>query len=513
MAEWDFPASALGHPRWEYLDWEDNQGDQATGTRIRLIFPYHLPTGDPSLPLDPPLGSPLMRVHELAALVETTLGVNETRRHLTVRGVSVDDLKVCTEMLPAVPGIGTRLWVDLRGPSAPRLTADRKTALQRADIDDWPSVFESVFQRWCDRLQEFLNQYSLQLVSGLLSIFSIKPKLHPSIPATPQLSRWQLKLANHPAEWVGRWCTGLLSQKSIVISDFPFADVYTRACSHAHNRVGPSINARTLSRKLTLHHDLARAREFARNLSLDLAHDHDLARAVAFARDRTLVTTYCADVLAPAFATFRNHAWICWESSLVFHLLPDAFADDLSRSFPALGVCGLKGCAGNGWLVAPGWIEWDVDSVTAKVQKDSLKEQWPQYLTAKGYDLIFPLTHIPLRQLRRNCPKWQSDRSYRALGTLAYFYLGSQEFFREQRQACFQLFKVPYIHALMPKPELWLKPFQDWTETDWNTCGLSALWDIESGVVYWAEGTHKADEMKQIGEPIEKFIGFKEKRR
>ena len=57
----------------------------------------------------------------------------------------------------------------------------------------------------------------------------------------------------------------------------------------------------------------------------------------------------------------------------------------------------------------------------------------------------------------------------------------------------------------MPKPELWLKPFDEWTEVDWNTCGLSALWDIESGVVYWAEG-HKADDMKRVGKPIEQFI-------
>lgn len=61
----------------------------------------------------------------------------------------------------------------------------------------------------------------------------------------------------------------------------------------------------------------------------------------------------------------------------------------------------------------------------------------------------------------------------------------------------------------MPRPELWLKPFDDWTETDWNTCGLSALWDIESGVVYWAEGAHKADEMKRVGKPIKQFIASK----
>ena len=56
------------------------------------------------------------------------------------------------------------------------------------------------------------------------------------------------------------------------------------------------------------------------------------------------------------------------------------------------------------------------------------------------------------------------------------------------------------------RSNLWLKPFDDWTEIDWNTCGLSALWDIESGHVYWAEGAHSADDMPQVGKPIDEFI-------
>ncbi|MGB5063551.1 MAG: hypothetical protein WBQ37_07290, partial [Candidatus Competibacter sp.] len=83
------------------------------------------------------------------------------------------------------------------------------------------------------------------------------------------------------------------------------------------------------------------------------------------------------------------------------------------------------------------------------------------------------------------------------------------EWFKKQGQNFLDLLNVSQIHALMPKPELWLKPFDDWTETDWNTCGLSALWDIESGVVYWAESAHHADEMKQVGKPIDEFGGSK----
>lgn len=448
-AEWDFPVSALGQPRWEYLDWEDNQGDQATGTRIRLMFPYHLPASDPPLPLDPPSGSPLMRAHELAAFTETTLNSDENRNRLTVRGIAVDDLKVCTRVLPVAASIGTKLWVDLRGIAAPRLTADRKTALAREDTDNWSGVFRGVFQHWRDRLQEWLDQHASQLTSGLLSSFAIESAWRLRVSATPSLSMWRLEATHHSAGWAGYWLTALLAQET------------TRAL------------ARDLARALALARDRARARD--RDLALGLAR-----------------------------------YYISWEPSLTLHLLPEAFADDLSRSLPALGVCGLKGRAGDGWLVAPGWIEWDVDPVTAEVRRESPKQQWSQPLIDKSYDLIFPLTNIPLGRLRRDCPEWRSDRRYRALGVLAYFLLGSEELFKERNQKFLDLFKVPHIHALMPKPELWLKPFDDWTETDWNTCGLSALWDIESGIVYWAEGAHHADDMKRVGKPIQQFIDSKQ---
>lgn len=463
------------------------------------MFPHHQPIGDPPLPLDPLPGSLLMRAHELAAFTETTLNSNENRDRLTVRGIAVDDLKVCIDLLPAAAGVGTRLWVDLRGVAAPRLTADRKTALAKEDVDDWPSVFEGVFQRWCGWLQELLNRHQLQLVSGLLSAFAVKSKLRPRMPATSQLPRWQLKVAGRPAEWVGRWLIGLLSQEVILARTPDFALARDRALARdfALDLVPDLVPDPDL--------DPALARDFTRALALALTLA--LARDLALTRD-----------LARIHARTKNHTHartnnITWKVSVILHLLSEAFADDLSRSLPALGVCGLKGRAGDGWLTAPCWIEWDVNSKTAKVRRDSPKQQWSQPLIDKDYDLVFPLTNVPLGQLRRDCPEWRTDRRFRALGVLAYFFLGSEKWLKENSQKFLDLFKVTHIHALMPKPELWLKRFDDWTETDWSTCGLSVLWNIESGVVYWAEGAHKADDMKRVGKPIEQFIGSKKKRR
>jgi hypothetical protein len=335
------------------------------------------------------------------------------------------------------------------------------------------------------------------------------------------------------AYFIGQWLIALLNQ------EFAFNNIHTRVLARDHNL------ART--RNLVRDHDhaLSLTRALTVAPDLDFVYDHDftpthtkslhldltLPRDLTFAKN---VPCYYADAAVrwSAFARARNLAHdlnldddidrdrerdltrVCkfpnsevnfyWELALVLYPLPEVFADDLSRSYPGLNICGLKGRAGNGWLVAPGWIEWDVDPRTAEVRKDSFNDVRPKYLINNGYDLVFPLTNIPLSQLRDKCPEWRSDRGIRALGVLAYFFL-----LKKQRQKYLNLFKVPHIHALMPRPELWLKPFDDWTETDWNTCGLSALWDIESGVVYWAEGAHHADEMKQVGKPIEQFIDSK----
>jgi len=486
-----------------------------------------------------------MRAHELAVFIETTLDISKTRKRITIKGITIDNLDdICARMLPVSAGIGTRLWVDLRGAAAPCLTVDRKTALAREDVDDWSNVFQGIFQRWFDRLQGWLDQHASRLTSGLLSAFAIESKQYLRASATVSLSAWRLKTANRSASWVGCWFTALLNQEIACAlgRDLDLGRAFTlvRDYNHRLDRAHTFDRAHTLDRAHAGDFDLSRARyihlqsylegdyyfgprDRTQGRDLDLMHDldTDLALVGSLARARYLDTESASfsarqllDVgafarLSSEIARIRDNYYTCWRFSLMLHLLPEAFASDLSRSLPALGVCGLKGRAGDGWLVAPGWIEWDVDPVTAEVRRESPKQHWSQYLIDKNYDLVFPLTHIPLGRLRRDCQKWRSDRSFHASGVLAYFLLGSEEWLKEQRQEYLNLFKVPHIHALMPKPELWLKRFDNWTETDWNTCGLSALWDIESGVVYWAEGAHHADDMKRVGKPIQQLIDSK----
>lgn len=538
----EIPVEALGQPRWECLDWEDSQGEDATGTRIRLVFPYHQPVSDTPLPLDP-ADTALLRAHELAALVETTLENDETRKRLAVRGMGVENLAVCDGMVPASAGVGTWLWVDLRGAVAPHLTADRKTALNRENREEWAADCRGVFGHWGGWLQTLLNEHSTALTPSLLSAFAMEKDLRPKAPATPTIHGWQLRATHYinyrPVEWLGVWLVSLLTQEITVSAAFPrnlnyknlqnsgrsldFIRDRSRYIKNLQVSQIDPVQACTLSLGLAFQTDLNIARNLCHEFTVDdrNAWRNDAICLIVRAFHPIFTVLAGAPPSPPsdselryrliykrveAFSRMPNHAF--WTAARSLYLLPEAFADDLSHSLPALGLTGLKGRAGDGWLKAPGWIEWEVDPITAEVSRDSPEKRWSKMLIEKGYDLVFPLTYIPLGRLRRDCPQWRSDHSLRAIGTLPFFMLGSEATI-QQREALYDFFGVPRIHVLMPKQELWLKPFDKWTESDWNAGCLSALWDLESGCVYWAEGAPSADDMPKMGKPIDEFIGFK----
>ena len=77
--------------------------------------------------------------------------------------------------------------------------------------------------------------------------------------------------------------------------------------------------------------------------------DLDPVLRLDFDRDLNL-----APNLDRAFAS--TDVYVCWELSLALHLLPEAFADNLSQSFPALGICGLER-PGRRRLVGCTWLD------------------------------------------------------------------------------------------------------------------------------------------------------------
>ncbi len=95
---------------------------------------------------------------------------------------------------------------------------------------------------------------------------------------------------------------------------------------------------------------------------------------------------------------------------------------------------------------------------------------------AVGYVLTFPMTAVPLGELRRECGEWRSDRWYRPLGVAPFLLPALQDVWPAHAEFLQETFKVPHIYCLLPRFELWSRRFRDWTDADWHDPeNLSAL--------------------------------------
>ncbi len=111
---------------------------------------------------------------------------------------------------------------------------------------------------------------------------------------------------------------------------------------------------------------------------------------------------------------------------------------------------------------------------------------------------------MPLGRMRSNCHEWR-NRYLRPLYVLPFLFPAQDDIWKIHAEGLRQDLTVKRLYALLPRFELWDKPFADWTSDEWQTCGLSALRDISSGTVLWAYGAHPVDEMARIGKPFQEL--------
>ena len=100
-----------------------------------------------------------------------------------------------------------------------------------------------------------------------------------------------------------------------------------------------------------------------------------------------------------------------------------------------------------------------------------------------GYDLVFPMVAIPLDHLRQACPTWRADHRVYPFGVAPFLFPESHDVWPNHVEMLKSIFGVPKVYALCPRIELWDKPFDDWSDEDWKTCGPSVLWVVTTGRV------------------------------
>jgi hypothetical protein len=510
----------------------------ATGSRIRLIFPRHFDSLS-HVPCEPVENLNICKIHELMTLVEPCL--KSQKMLLMAKGMLVQDMGIFQSKIQFASGVGCVLWIDFRGNASPRLTANRTRALEREDVENWTQVLEGVFDRWkqaiLEQIQNSPEAYPL-LRHSILGIWDDAPQY------TSNLQKWNL--------------TDLVSRYQRNGLRLSLANIYWLYLSLCKDRP-QNINV-NLVRDSIFHRDLVRlthyayqinrlqfAIQFARTIASIPNQNYDISRSLDFmlacvTSDGTMYGQQTFLVEHPSqFHTvsdelmieFRNDKNLnrsdeiniaqgylgirkfskTYSACIMLHLINEMFYPSLENSWSPLGLFDLRGNIGNALLTSPTSLVFEKESDGRTLCFADSEEHYLGGLKLYHYDLIFPLTVIPVGRLRKTCSKWRNDRNVRHMGVFPFLFLGHvTEVLLNSGEGVGKWWQdfwgVPTIHALIPEMYLWDTPFDDWTEENLRNDCWSATWDIETMRVVWARGAHTMEEMLHggVGKPFEEFI-------
>ena len=196
--EWDCPPERVAGVQWHVWDWHD----EVTGSRIRLA----LPQCDRPVPGE---GAGILsqrrdrlRAWEIAVMTEPQLNLQNRERYL-VRGMWVPNTDQVKGLMTSTigSGLGSWVWVDVCGETAPRLTADRARGLVASGNAklEWEKATNELFARWIQHLASETNRTDnrTQLLSLMVSLAgSVRQNIRPPAPTEPKWSLFKSSLSS-----------------------------------------------------------------------------------------------------------------------------------------------------------------------------------------------------------------------------------------------------------------------------------------------------------------------------
>ncbi|WP_442507758.1 HD domain-containing protein [Novipirellula sp. SH528] len=480
--EWEHEIPEIEDTDWRVCDWTDKSVVQnaveATGSRIRLIAPHPESSPESFTPAEwttlseyLPSGQPRLL---LSSFTEPQLPNSLTRYQCLVNGVRIvpgfvpnsseRDCKLpqVIEQLPVLPGEGGWVWIDLRGAAMPRLRADRSAPIStQPEPPDW----RGLIQRWNTELP---GDAPAWLMNQVLYIQNERPQRitaeHPIRVGLRQIS----PLLVGPL-LLGR--STILRSANHVMAEDPGQHValdFPRAVARVLDRTRTRYHNRALNRAADLERALDRALDFAHALDRDIHLDLDLDRDA-----------------------FRSRAG--WRGVLVFagvetHLASEAIGFDRDESLPAMGLIGV-GSRTDLRLVGPIHATNSLYAGTP-----------PAWLRA--YDLTLPYTAFPLDALRARFPEWATKHGPRLTYMLPL--LLGEEPSKSWRDRPKKDRPVDSLLLFLPNPDHWEWMFADHSREEWAEGSASALWDLKTGKVLYADGIHTAASIRKkgVGKPL-----------
>ena len=474
-AEWNVAPEAVGTPHWHLWDFVD-EGE--TGSRIRIWTPLG-DAGDAPFE-DPPTTSGRIRHDDLGSYVETTLEASN-RNALLVKGMHVPDVSEASGAVEWAAGIGTRVWIDLRGDASPVLLASRAAVRRHPHPEAWSEAVRGVFARafaWALHEADPASK-GRNLRLGVLSRWSALPL--PPLESDPwfstnQYTRLLQETAfTHDLDRDDDLYHGLDRDRALA-----FSRGLNRALNRANSHADSLYLAfdRASSHAYSLYHALDRDRDVDRELARDLTRDLDRYRDLMRDLDHDLDRAFLS----------------------VASVAQEQFFPSLEQSFPRLHRYHLVGQVSAARLRAPAVPDFQTgaDGRTVVPYAEGLDPAALPRLD--GYDLVFPLTAVPLGPLRRDCPLWSAGRRAFRLGTAPFQFPELHDVWLKHAKMLHEWLGVAALHALLPPQALWETPFENWTDADWTSCE-TAHWDVTTGKILWADGVVPRDEIRERGRP------------
>lgn len=498
--EWGHAIPEIDQTDWQVCDWTDEHptanGVEGTGSRIRLIGPQpeepsngkaftpaewaalseYLRSGQPRLLLgtftEPQLRRPMSRYQCLVNGVRIVPGFvpNPVERDCK--------LPLVLNHVPLLPGAGGWVWIDLRGAAMPRLRADRSgpTATQPDSAsltklsDRWKMAWKLDIHNWLP-IQVFCRHLCSpkpghQYQTHRLGVERISPQL---------MSKLLLCEA------------AILQSIDRALPEDLRASVHSLILNFDLNLELEHALVRASVRDLVFALALPRVLDRARTGVLDRDRD----RALASALDRELNPHPASALNRKLKASRRAERETLFTSLVESHLAWEGLGECLANSHPAFGLSPIAARLHELRFMGP-------LHVTVESTEDTA-EDW-----LEPFDLIAPFTGVPLAELRNKSPQWAVERHLRVVYMLPFLFGSEPHSSWRQRLERDRPFDL--LLLFLPNPDHYEWLFHEHSREEWAQGSASALWDLKTGKVLYADGIHDEASLRQHGEPLRKWL-------